>query len=140
MLNDKKYYEVVAKCGHVGRRKYVPIKFAVIASSGKEAAYIARYIPRVKHNDKHAILSVKEISYMRFVEINEVNAKDLYLKCGCKQEQDRMVDLSDRIENENILILDKDEFENLREKAYRHRKQKLMEFYCWEDDDCEYIY
>ena len=33
------YYLVSCKCGHVGRDKYIPINFAVIAENGEEAAY-----------------------------------------------------------------------------------------------------
>ena len=36
MTETTKYYEVIAKCGHVGRKHYVPIKFAVITKDGKE--------------------------------------------------------------------------------------------------------
>ena len=38
MMETKNYYEVIAKCGHVGKKHYVPVKFAVIAEDGKEAA------------------------------------------------------------------------------------------------------
>lgn len=42
MMETKKYYEVIAKCGHVGKKHYVPVKFAVIAEDGKEAAKMVR--------------------------------------------------------------------------------------------------
>ena len=58
MKEMKNYYEVLAKCGHVGKKHYVPVKFAVIAEDGKEAAKMVRYFPRVKHNHKDAILNV----------------------------------------------------------------------------------
>lgn len=39
MKNEfEKYFMVIAKCGHVGRKNYIPVKFAVVAESGKEAA------------------------------------------------------------------------------------------------------
>ena len=38
----KKYFEVQAMCGHVGKGKYIPISFPVIAINGKEAAEKAR--------------------------------------------------------------------------------------------------
>ena len=34
MKETKNYYEVIAKCGHVGRKNYIPVKFAVVAESG----------------------------------------------------------------------------------------------------------
>ena len=70
MKNEfEKYYMVIAKCGHVGKKHYVPIKFAVIAEDGKEAAKMVRQFPRVKHNHKDAILSVNKIDYERYQEI-----------------------------------------------------------------------
>ena len=76
MRNEKiNYFEVIAKCGHVGKRFYIPIKFAVAAESSKEAAKIARSIPRVKHDHKDAILSVKKISYQEYVQLEEENDK-----------------------------------------------------------------
>lgn len=44
----KKYFEVQAMCGHVGKGKYIPISFPVIAINGKEAAEKVRSYPRVK--------------------------------------------------------------------------------------------
>ena len=64
----KNYFEVIAKCGHVGRNKYIPIKFAVEAESGKDAAAMVRRFPRVKHNHKDAILDCKEIFYEEYLE------------------------------------------------------------------------
>lgn len=99
MRNEKiNYFEVIAKCGHVGKRFYIPIKFAVAAENSKEAAKIARSIPRVKHDHKDAILSVKKISYQEYVQLEEENDKDLYLKCHSKQEQLNIEGLEDRIE------------------------------------------
>lgn len=80
-------YEVWAKCGHVGRRNYVAKVFAVIAEDGKEAALLARNIPRVKHHHKDAIISVKRIDKARFYEIINMNDKDDYFRCGSTQDQ-----------------------------------------------------
>ncbi len=91
-----KYFKVVAKCGHVGRKKYVPITFAVKAKNGKEAAEIARWIPRVKHQHSDAILDCEKISYEEFQEINKKNELDDYLKCKNVQQQN-LIDLSDRL-------------------------------------------
>jgi len=59
----KKFYIVTAKCGHVGKSKYILIDFPVIAEDGREAAKIARQIPRVKHHHKDAIRNVEESSF-----------------------------------------------------------------------------
>ena len=92
----KKYYRVLTKCGHVGRNGYVPIQFAIVAETGKEAAKIARDMPRVKHHHKDAILKVEEISKSIYKEIREINANDPYLHCHSIQEQ-RQFDLTDRL-------------------------------------------
>ena len=76
---EKNYYKVICKCGHVGRKNYVPIQFAIIAENGKEAAKIARQLPRVKHNHKDAILKVEKIDLKQFLEIKEINDSDQYL-------------------------------------------------------------
>ncbi|MGN1372736.1 MAG: hypothetical protein ACI4VK_01660 [Candidatus Coproplasma sp.] len=59
------YFEVQAKCGHVGRHNYVIKNFYVKAESGKEAARKIRLAPRVKHDRKDAIIRVKQIDYTK---------------------------------------------------------------------------
>lgn len=98
MKNEfEKYFMVIAKCGHVGKKHYIPIKFAVVAESGKDAAKKARQIPRVKHNHKDAILDVKEITKEEFFEIKHINENDPYLKCKSRHEQNLIANLKDRI-------------------------------------------
>lgn len=92
-----KYYIVKAKCGHVGRNKYIVIDFPVIAETGKEAAKKARKYPRVKHDQKDAIINVIEVSYDEYLECLENNNNDMYLKCKNKQEQNRIEDIYERI-------------------------------------------
>ena len=82
-----RYYIVTAKCGHVGKKFYIPIDFAVMAGSASEAASKARQIPRVKHDHKDAILSVREIDRFEFAELAFVNEYDPYLQCTSKKEQ-----------------------------------------------------
>ena len=65
----KKYFEVQAMCGHVGKGKYIPISFPVIAINGKEAAEKVRSYPRVKHHYKKAILNVWEISFDSYLKL-----------------------------------------------------------------------
>lgn len=81
-------YEVTAKCGHVGRNKYVVKSFAVVAENGREAAHIVRHMPRVKHHRKDAILNVTAIDDERYFKIKADNEKDPYFRCSCKQEQE----------------------------------------------------
>ena len=91
-----KMYKVTCKCGHVGRENYLPVDYPVYAYNGREAAFKARFIPRVKHDHKDAILDVKEINYDEFELLEEKNKNDEYLKCKCIQDQN-CLDLSDRL-------------------------------------------
>lgn len=100
-------YEVKCKCGHVGRKNYIIISFPVIAENGKDAANKARYFPRVKHDHKDAIISVRKITDEEYDELVSINNKDLYLKCTNRQEQN-LIDLTGRLFKEEILI-EKDE-------------------------------
>ena len=127
-MNENKYYKVVTKCGHVGRRFYVPVQFAIIAESGKEAARIARELPRVKHQHKDAILQVKEISYEEFQAINEVNKNDPYLQCHSKQEQNALCDMASRIvEDPHFTKPIKHDKKERRERIeFKQRKFKSM--------------
>lgn len=83
-----KYYKVLAKCGHVGgRRFYIPINFYICASSAKEAAKIVRGIPRVKHDQKDAILWVESISFEEYLRGVEEYNSDPYINCTNPFEQ-----------------------------------------------------
>ena len=101
---NNKYYKVVCKCGHVGRKFYIPIAFAVKAENGREAAYKARYIPRVKHQHKDAVLEVNELSYDEYLSLKQYNDNDPYLRCASKQEQSKECDLDNRIISDDHFI------------------------------------
>lgn len=83
----RRFYAVVAKCGHVGRHFYAEKTFAVQAENGREAAKIVRTFPRVKHHHKDAIISVEKISQERYDEITRQNFADPYFRCKCVQDQ-----------------------------------------------------
>lgn len=103
---EKRYYKVVAKCGHVGRNNYIPVQFAVIALNGKEAAKKVRDYTRVKHNHKDAILNCTEISYADYLELLDINSKDEYLRCVNIQQQRKIENFSERILKEEKKMLD----------------------------------
>ena len=70
----EKFFSVQCKCGHgdmgnKGQNYYIPIEFAIIETDGKAAAKKARWMPRVKHHDRFAVLSVQEINQEQFNEI-----------------------------------------------------------------------
>ena len=103
--NNEKYYAVCCNCGHVGRNKHVEITFPLKAKSGKEAAEIARRIARVKHHNKYAILSCREISYEEYLELIKINANDPYLQCKNIQEQRQIEGFDSRIIKEVLELL-----------------------------------
>ena len=112
----KNFFEVIAKCGHVGRNKYIPIKFAVEAESGKDAAAMVRRFPRVKHDHKDAILSVAKIDSTRYLEINAINDNNPYLKCKSKYEQRLIVGLDQQLEEDDYC------------KKVKYKKERCVEY------------
>lgn len=82
------HYAVTAQFGHVGRGKYIPKTIPVYAENGREAAEKVRWMPRVKHHRKDAIIDVKKISEKEYLELKEINKNDPYFKVGSKQEQE----------------------------------------------------
>ena len=82
-----KYFMVTAKCGHVGKNNYYKGTLYFKAESAKEAAKLARECPRVKHDQKDAILSVTEIDNFFFEVGRELNHSIHYYTCETVQEQ-----------------------------------------------------
>ena len=120
-----KFFRVTCKCGHVGRQFFIRIDFPVNADSGKEAAEIARNMPRVKHNHKDAILNCVEIDYEEYQIIQKINNNDPYLKCKNPQEQAHILGFANRLETETnyIKIVNKSrrnvvEFKNKKRAAF----------------------
>lgn len=86
-MKNKKYFIVTAKCGHVGRNKYIEKNLTIIASSGKEAAKIGRNYPRVKHHWKDAIVDVVEVNEEEYWKFRVENYYDPYFSVRTIQEQ-----------------------------------------------------
>ena len=99
-----KFFRVTCKCGHVGKQFFVRIDFPVNADSGKEAAEIARNLPRVKHDHKDAILNCVEIDYEEYQIIQMINNNDPYLKCKNPQEQAHILCFAERLEPESKFL------------------------------------
>ncbi len=125
IANKEKFYAVETKCGHVGRRRCVIITFPIKAKSGKEAANIARRIPRVKHDHKDAILSVKHITEEEFLSLLENTNNDEYLHCKNIQEQrERCADLNGRVIFDSYFNEDKKKED--REQRLIYKKKKYL--------------
>ena len=84
--NQKKYFQVTAKCGHVGKGRYVPINFAVYAENAHEASQRALTFPRVKRNRKDAIIDCVEITHEEYMVLLDANRRDPYLKAKCHRQ------------------------------------------------------
>ena len=91
------HFKVIAKCGHVGKMKYVPIAFAVTASSASIASQLVRKFPRVKKQCADAILSCTPISKKEYKELRKANRENPYLSCKCKRDQEQIVGFKDLI-------------------------------------------
>ncbi len=81
------YYKVAAKCGHVRKGHYIIKDFYVKAEDGKDAAHKVRFLPRVKHDWKDAIISVTPINKDEFVQGHELHNRDLYFNVTNSSEQ-----------------------------------------------------
>lgn len=81
------YYHVEAKMGHVGKGRYFKGNLYIWAENGREAATKARNCPRVKHDRKDAIISVRAISEDEYMKGREENEKLGYFRCRSIQEQ-----------------------------------------------------
>ena len=115
----KKYFAVTVKFGHVGQHKCIIKTVPLIAESGKEAAYQARWMPRVKHHAKHAIIDVKEIDLEAYFILMLEKSLDPYFHCNNIQEQRNECE---GIEDE-VQYMEEDEIDyESREKA---RKSKV---------------
>ena len=139
-INQKTYYEVIAKCGHVGKKYYIPIKFAICTVDGKEAARKVRLFPRVKHNHRYAILSVKKISYDKFLEIIRRNDEDPYLQCHSRHEQNKILNLKERIyeDPQNKVIKEDKKLRRDRISFKLKKAKELLNSYM--EDEYEYLY
>lgn len=81
------YYKVLAKCGHVGRNRYILKWFYRKANSGEEAARIIRNTPRVKHHHKDAIREVVRIDYDEYINGVKIMASDMYFNVHNSTDQ-----------------------------------------------------
>ncbi|MDY3905114.1 MAG: hypothetical protein SO007_08040 [Candidatus Enteromonas sp.] len=130
-----KYYQVKAKCGHVGRNNYIPKTFYIKAEDGKEAASKVRKIPRVKHGKKFAVLETKKITKEEYLEGIRINKEDLFLKVTCVQQQRVLCpNLEEEIiKEEETATYKKSQVrrhlvENVRIKEWQSRKNYIIEY------------
>jgi len=121
-----KYFMVTAKCGHVGKNNYYKGTLFFKADDARQAAKLARDCPRVKHDQKDAILSVTEIDWIIFEAGRELNHSIHYYTCESVQEQ-RMY--FSEIED-NVFI----EERTLEEPKKTSKRHSLRNYYNWDPD------
>lgn len=112
------YYKVAAKCGHVRKGHYIIKDFYVKAEDGKNAAYIVRYLPRVKHDWKYAIISVEPITRDEFIQGHELHKNDSYFNVTNSSDQK----LYNAVDYEQVFDIDEPE-------AKKKRKDRDFMFY-----------
>ena len=124
-MKGQRYFEVNAKCGHVGQGKCIYILFAVAAANGKEAAAKVRRYPRVKHHHEDAIRYVKEINFEAYIALADENGADPYLHCKNVQEQRKSKAVVGRVEVDPLLAERLKPVKKTNAAAYRYRKAQL---------------
>ena len=114
------FFEVQAKCGHVGRNNYIVKNFYIRTDSAKRAAKIIRLAPRVKHHQKDAIVKVREIEREEYVQGVIRMQEDPYFNVNNSSDQKRLL-IGDIIKEENL------EEEMVRQVRYKLKKWKIIE-------------
>lgn len=115
------YYKVTAKCGHVGKRNYIPINFAVKAESASEASQIVKRFPRVKKQLWDCIIASVQISKKEYKQLLKINRKDPYLNCRCARDHSMVLDEEDR-----IVRMERREFHRKQEPAKSMKYKKAI--------------
>jgi hypothetical protein len=113
------FFEVQAKCGHVGMNKYVLKNFYIKTDSAKKAAYIIRNVPRVKHDHKDAIRNVREITYEEYVEGSKRMDADDYFRIHNSSKQKGLL-------SENVFYEEYEERKKSREVNFKLKKTKIL--------------
>ena len=113
------FFEVEAKCGHVGMNKYILKNFYIKTDSAKKAAYIIRNVPRVKHDHKDAIRNVREITYEEYVEGAKRMEVDDYFRIHNSSEQKAIL-------TENVFYEENEERIKSREVNFKLKKTKML--------------
>lgn len=125
----KKFYEVVAKCGHVGKNRYYEGVFYEVAENGSQAATIVRGRGRVKHDHKDAILSVRNITREEFIEGRKQKNLNPYFNCFNKQQQDlcwEVISQDVRFENRYTKEIDEN-YQERRKNNIQYKKNKMKQ-------------
>ena len=80
------YYLVTAKCGHIGRGKYLEVAIPIVAESKHDAAQKCLLRPKVKRHLKNAISHVCETTKDEFAKSLFDFKNNPYVKAHTKKE------------------------------------------------------
>lgn len=121
------FYSVKAMFGHVGKNNYIPKIVAVKAENGREAALHVRWMGRVKHNRKDAILNVKKITREEYLAIKDNVKNDPYFSAKSKQQQNELCkDIAKDIIPINVVSPKKSDTDRKDKIIYKMKKNKII--------------
>lgn len=131
------HYLVKAQFGHVGRNNYIIKTIPVYAENGKEAAYKVRWMGRVKHNRKDAIIEVRKCTLEEYLEQKEINVHDPYFSVKSKQEQvvlcedigDLIISYDIPAKNNKLVRIDKVKYKMKKNKIIYNEALHIMRNY-----------
>lgn len=125
----QKYFAVTVKFGHVGQHKCIIKTVPIKAESGKEAALRARWMPRAKHHDKHAIINVKEIDLEAYLVLLTEKSLEPYFQCKNIQEQrNECKGIEEKVQYMNENEIDYENREKTRKSKvnFKNKKNKTI--------------
>ncbi|AEF80180.1 hypothetical protein [Leadbettera azotonutricia] len=119
--NANHYFLVCCKCGHVGKRRFIPLVFPIRARDRLEADARGRAHPGVKHDNRTAVLWIKAATVEEYRQARIELYKDVYWQC---LERGSLL-LADRIVREQQRP--KKESSKKDTRQFRFKKSKVAE-------------
>lgn len=119
---EKSAYLVTAKCGHVGRGKFIEITFPIAANTKKEAALITRNRGRVKHHWSDAIISVEQVDWNAYQEQKNKNQRDPYLNIFNSSQQKMFDEIIKSRTEVQFQDTERDPFERKQRALYKRKR------------------
>ncbi len=121
-----KYYLVIAKCGHVGKGKYVEVEFPVYAIDKHSASQMCLRKGKVKKHLKNAISSIYEITYEEYLKRLDVYKENQFVKAHTKKEIVDYIESAQKLESDRKGY--KNSFKSRSERVlYLLKRNKIME-------------
>ena len=120
-----KYYLVTAKCGHVGKGKYIEVDFPIYARTKSEAAQKCLKKKKVKKQLKNAISWVRGITLEEYEQKLISFKNNKYIKAHTKKEIIEYLGIAKFLDYK---VYGKSSFNNREERIkYILKKNKIRE-------------